>query len=578
MSITAIVPVWNGRDLLGSPAGQPGGADRPAAEMLVVDNGSTDGAPELAAQPRRARDPHGPQRRFRRGRQPRHSARPAASWIAVLNSDVELAPDYFARLAGAGRRGRLVRHRQDSVAPATPAASTAPSMWCAAAARPGASATAVPTGRRFPWRNPSGPRPGRPRCSAPSCSGARGCWRRFRIVSGGRGFRLALRRARAGRALRARRRRLASRQRHAGPLASGDGAAHRAQPGVAGGAALSRATLRGNWWPILVAQLLWGAVALRHGAGAAWLRGKWQGLRRISAERARCAAGRPRTYWSAPVRTTSGPSAKCSRPAASIFTGGCTFFSPAVRQSDTWRTSGSSSSPTIRKRKSAPCLDAALATGADVVVVDNASRRRHLAEVARPRRPADRQPRQPGLRRRRKSRDYSVLKSPYVLLLNPDAVICGPGSTRCAQACDLPGAAGAGGCLMGAEGRPQIGFMVRAPAHSRGPGFGSIIAQPDLAEQPGQPALSGIGAGLFRASRGGTAGGRVSDDPPGGVGGIGRIRRRFRPLWFEDVDFCRQGGGRGIFPVLDAGSGGEAHRGALDLADCSGDARCLLVS
>ena len=38
-------------------------------------------------------------------------------------------------------------------------------------------------------------------------------------------------------------------------------------------------------WPILVAQLLWGGVALRHGKGLAWARGKLQGLRRFSAAR-----------------------------------------------------------------------------------------------------------------------------------------------------------------------------------------------------------------------------------------------------------------------------------------------------
>src|SRR5207248_6026118 len=41
------------------------------------------------------------------------------------------------------------------------------------------------------------------------------------------------------------------------------------------------------WWPILVAQWLWGAVAFRHGAGLAWLRGKWQGLAGFSAARAK---------------------------------------------------------------------------------------------------------------------------------------------------------------------------------------------------------------------------------------------------------------------------------------------------
>ena len=32
-------------------------------------------------------------------------------------------------------------------------------------------------------------------------------------------------------------------------------------------------------WPILAGQLLWGIVALRHGAGLAWVAGKWDGLR-----------------------------------------------------------------------------------------------------------------------------------------------------------------------------------------------------------------------------------------------------------------------------------------------------------
>ena len=36
--------------------------------------------------------------------------------------------------------------------------------------------------------------------------------------------------------------------------------------------------LRRRWmWPILVAQVSWGAVALGHGRGWAWLLGKWEG-------------------------------------------------------------------------------------------------------------------------------------------------------------------------------------------------------------------------------------------------------------------------------------------------------------
>ena len=39
------------------------------------------------------------------------------------------------------------------------------------------------------------------------------------------------------------------------------------------------ATLWRFGWAIAVSQLLWGVVALRHGAGAAWIGGKLDGLR-----------------------------------------------------------------------------------------------------------------------------------------------------------------------------------------------------------------------------------------------------------------------------------------------------------
>ena len=56
MSITAIVPVWNGRELLERLLASLEAQTEPAAELLVVDNGSTDGAPELARASRSARD------------------------------------------------------------------------------------------------------------------------------------------------------------------------------------------------------------------------------------------------------------------------------------------------------------------------------------------------------------------------------------------------------------------------------------------------------------------------------------------------------------------------------------------
>lgn len=40
-----------------------------------------------------------------------------------------------------------------------------------------------------------------------------------------------------------------------------------------------RSLFRANLWPVLSGQLLWGLVALRHGAFRAWLKGKWEALR-----------------------------------------------------------------------------------------------------------------------------------------------------------------------------------------------------------------------------------------------------------------------------------------------------------
>ena len=55
MSIAAVVPVWNGRPLVERLIASLERQTRPASELIVVDNGSTDGAPEFARQ-RGARD------------------------------------------------------------------------------------------------------------------------------------------------------------------------------------------------------------------------------------------------------------------------------------------------------------------------------------------------------------------------------------------------------------------------------------------------------------------------------------------------------------------------------------------
>src|SRR5215831_12402331 len=106
------------------------------------------------------------------------------------------------------------------------------------------------------------------------------------------------------------------------------------------------------------------------------------------------------------------------------------------------------------------CLDAAIATGAEIVVVDNASADRTRDEVERRnvRLIANSDNRGFGAA---VNQGFTVLNSTYVLLLNPDVVIRS-GLDPLREACDLPGSAGAGGQLMGSDGRPQSGFMVRA--------------------------------------------------------------------------------------------------------------------
>src|ERR1019366_6814842 len=93
-----------------------------AAELLVVDNGSTDGAPELARQRGARVIPMGRNAGFAAAVN-RGIGESRGEWIAVLNSDVELAPDYFARLLAGSAGGLAAGGFQPGQPP--PAAETA---------------------------------------------------------------------------------------------------------------------------------------------------------------------------------------------------------------------------------------------------------------------------------------------------------------------------------------------------------------------------------------------------------------------------------------------------------------------
>jgi len=108
--VSVIVPVWNGRAMVDRLMASLRAQTYPIAETVVVDNGSEDGAPEaaeaLGARIVRMGENVGFSRAVNRGIQ-----ECAGGWIAVVNSDVELAPTWLEKLI---------------------AAATQPGMWFAA--------------------------------------------------------------------------------------------------------------------------------------------------------------------------------------------------------------------------------------------------------------------------------------------------------------------------------------------------------------------------------------------------------------------------------------------------------------
>jgi GT2 family glycosyltransferase len=188
-------------------------------------------------------------------------------------------------------------------------------------------------------------------------------------------------------------------------------------------------------------------------------------------------------------------------------------------------------------------LDAALRSGAEVVVVDNASTDGTIAEVARRGVRLIANPSNRGFAAG-VNQGFAVLNSTYVMLLNPDAVLESGLDALCV-ACDLPGAGGAGGCLVGDNGKPQTGFMVRQL-----PTPATLILEALLLNRvwPNNP--------LNRRYRGLDLDYSVRFPVEQPAGAFLMVRRavwqelsgfdeRFFPLWFEDVDFCRRMADRG---------------------------------
>ncbi len=106
--VSVVLPNWNGRDWLPDCLLSLDRQVLPAAELIVVDNGSRDGSTEYL------RDTHPGVRVVELGRNSgfayaanRGLEAAKCEFVALVNTDVKLAPDWIARMAGA-----LHRHPQ----------------------------------------------------------------------------------------------------------------------------------------------------------------------------------------------------------------------------------------------------------------------------------------------------------------------------------------------------------------------------------------------------------------------------------------------------------------------------------
>jgi len=285
MTISAIIPVWNGEDMLRRLLASLARQTVEVAEWLVVDNGSEDGAPEAARRLGARVIPMGHNAGFAAAVN-RGIREARGEWVAVLNADVELSPWYLAQLAGG---------------------MTETGAWFATGKLLAAGSKARIDGTfDAVCRGGTPCRVGHGQADGPAFRTRRSIWSApwtaalfradlFRRI-GGLDERyesyledvdFGLRCARAGlpgiyvpEAL----------AWHRGSASLG-----RWHPETVRRIARNQVFLLARhypkpalWrqaWAILVAQALWGALAVRHGAPLAWARGKWQGIRGFSAAR-----------------------------------------------------------------------------------------------------------------------------------------------------------------------------------------------------------------------------------------------------------------------------------------------------
>lgn len=275
VSVTAIIPVWNGRDLLIKLLDTLERQTSPPDEVLIIDNGSEDGAAEAAEQ-RGARVIRlGCNRGFAFAVN-RGVENCATDYIAILNSDVELDPEWLRLLLDAKTPfacGKILSAKDPAVIDGLF------DLLC----RGGC-----------PWRAGSGSRDTEePARVVDIASFTAILLERQSFLKVGlldERFESYLEDVDFG--LRCMAQGIHGQFlpdaicRHHGSAAlgrwHGESVRRMARNQVFLIAKHYPRTLVSRWWwPILVAQGLWGVLAFRHGAGFSWLRGKWEGLRQF---------------------------------------------------------------------------------------------------------------------------------------------------------------------------------------------------------------------------------------------------------------------------------------------------------
>ena len=283
--VSIIVPVWNGRALVELLIASLKAQTHPIAEILIVDNGSEDGAPEAAERLGARVIPMGTNAGFSRAVN-RGIQEAKTGWLAVVNSDVELAPDWLAHLMRAAEP---------------------PDIWFAAGKILSAAQRERIDGT---WdalcRGGCACRLGHDRPDGPEFSAARTIWfapgtaslfraelfRRVGLFD--EGFESYLEDVEFG--LRCACLHYPGRYApdavayHVGSAALG--AWH---PGIVRRIARNQVLLVAKYyragilcrfaWPIIVSQAVWGLVALRHGAFLSFVRGKLEGFARLGTAR-----------------------------------------------------------------------------------------------------------------------------------------------------------------------------------------------------------------------------------------------------------------------------------------------------